>query len=395
MLKQKQFLFPLLLACSLSYFYTILLRAIWVVFQSHMLKQYADTTPFAHFVLLGAILSILFTLFLPQLTKRFGFHPVLIGILILSCCFLILITQTSLKVLKYISFLGLLNLGNLIMTMTGVMVNAALDNRYRTTFQGLYSAFYNIAISIGPLVISAFGDSDLIYFCFFVGCLFFILGMHHLHTNKGLSFKSPPLPKTPQIYSLFRGLHLLKQQPSLFTFILISCINMGFTGHILVYWGDSFALDLQAAQTLPAIFALGATLLTLPISYFADHYAMHQVFKIILFALLITYSCLGGDIHFEHIDYIALMIMGGCIGALAGFANAAIGNHFKKQDLMDTTAILNIFRTLFIVLGVYISGEIVDQMGAAFFNKVMVGVNGCLFVIYLYLHHQETPSSTP
>ena len=108
-----------------------------------------------------------------------------------------------------------------------------------------------------------------------------------------------------------------------------------------------------------------------------------------LIALICAYTYLSLDALFEALDYVALFILGGGVSISVAITSSYIGRLFTGYTLVQATAGFNFIRMLAGIGGVYIAGELIDQIEAYGLNWVMSLTNLILFVFLLNACYQN------
>lgn len=389
MFKNRSFI-PLVLLSSLTlFFFLALSKAFWVVIQVMILKIYDDTTPLAHINAVVIILSLALTLVWPQVMARVSSKYLLSLSLILAggCAALYPALETTF--VGYILALFILLVANVTLISVMAIINQSLNDKYRTTFMGIFNTFYNLSIGLGPFLLVVFHNNTSSFYLW-MGVLFGLLGLIVLRLKKNISFK-PRKDSQPRhfIRKFSGGIDIIKDNRILLLLMITTTINMAMASHLLVFWGDSYNLPLLAAKELPAVFALGAVFLVVPISYLADRKGPLRIYLLTLTALICAYTYLSLDALFEPLDYVALFILGGGVSISVAITSSYIGRLFSGYRLVQATAGFNFMRMLAGIGGVYIAGELIDQIEAYGLNWVMSLTNLILFVFLLNACYQN------
>lgn len=256
--KYKALRTTLALGCFSTYVLLAITKYLNINIQSEIVRAYDDTTPWVALNTLACLFALGINFAIPSLISRHNPQK------ILSC----LLTGVSLMLTYklffnntytlYLCFFTISVLGGTAQTVSQVLINYALSDKYRAGFMGVFNTFYNLAGASGPFLSIVFFPEYTfeLFFCFIVIIIFMILVGFFNKNIINLSEKKTE-QKTNQLSKLFSSVTIFKRNKLFFFICLTTCLNMVSVVHLLVFWQDSYNLDSTAAKSLQSVFFLG------------------------------------------------------------------------------------------------------------------------------------------
>ena len=389
-IKSKFYVPILVLACLSISLLVIVAKAFWVIIQVNVYNEYHDSSPLAHINAIGVLSAVFLTFSLPRLMARVKPRYLLAFSLFLSALMVMSFPFISVSFWGYIITIGVLITSTVAQVIGLTIINETLADAYRTTFQGIYNTLYYLSVAVGPMLVATYGAQYHYALYIYLAIALAVTGAALFLTHSNLIFTEPPGHHHPsRLHRWFEGWHTLNRAPVLFMMSVMTCLNIGVSSNLLVFWGESYHMNVEAAKELPAIFSLGAALLTIPLSYIADRLGVMRTFYGISFVLSICYIVLSLDCAFEMFDYVALFLLGGCISTMTAITLSHVGHFFTNINLAKATAGFSLLRLMGNILGMYMAGEVIDEIKAYGLNLVM-GILNLVFIFVLLLIWRKT-----
>ncbi len=186
------------------------------------------------------------------------------------------------------------------------------------------------------------------------------------------------------------GMTLLYEHPIVLAVIIITGINLGTFGALLIVWAESYAnVSLENAAYLQSMLGLGGMALSVPWGYFTDRVGLMPALMVCLASFCGCYFILSLDDYIFKVDIVALFLVGGCIAALFSISTAIVGDTFKGvRKVTAATSGAMLIKSVLGIGMVYILGESIDHWGAISANVILIVFNGIGMSILLYLKRQ-------
>lgn len=301
------------------------------------------------------MVAVMFLAFLgPRLMARFGTKRVIAGGLAGVAVSLALLPIFP-NVWLWFPIRFLLGLSSeLVWTAGDVWINQLAPEEKRGRIIGITGFFQHGGFAVGPLLLGVLGTDT--WWPLYIGTAIVLFGLAPL-------LIAGPAIKTRLGESKARILHFLKIAPGLMIAGLMFGLIDSATLSLLPVYGLRKELGADMAESMLAIFVIGAMLAQIPMGWLTDHFPARLLMMVGATLTLIMLLAMPWTIADPVLIYPVLGLMGAGLGSFYTIALTEMGRRFEGGALIGVTTTFMFLWASGSVVGPGLSGIAIDVAG--------------------------------
>ncbi len=301
------------------------------------------------------MVAVMFLAFLgPRLMARFGTKRVIAGGLAGVAVSLALLPIFP-NVWLWFPIRFLLGLSSeLVWTAGDVWINQLAPEEKRGRIIGITGFFQHGGFAVGPLLLGVLGTDT--WWPLYIGTAIVLFGLAPL-------LIAGPAIKTRLGESKARILHFLKIAPGLMIAGLMFGLIDSATLSLLPVYGLRKELSADMAESMLAIFVIGAMLAQIPMGWLTDHFPARLLMMVGATLTLIMLVAMPWTIADPVLIYPVLGLMGAGLGSFYTIALTEMGRRFEGGALIGVTTSFMFLWASGSVVGPGLSGIAIDLAG--------------------------------
>lgn len=301
------------------------------------------------------MIGVMFLAFLgPRLMARFGTKRVIAGGLAGVAVSLVLLPIfPSVWIWFPIRFLLGLS-AELVWTAGDVWINQLAPEEKRGRIIGITGFFQHGGFAVGPLLLGVLGTET--WWPLYIGTAIVLVGIAPL-------LLAGPAIKAGSAESRARILHFLKIAPGLMIAGLMFGLIDSATLSLLPVYGLRKELGTDMAESMLAIFVIGAMLAQIPMGWLTDHFPARVLMLIGAAMTFVTLVATPWTIDDPVLIYPVLGLMGAGLGSFYTIALTEMGRRFTGGALIGVTTSFMFLWASGSVIGPGLSGIAIELGG--------------------------------
>lgn len=289
----------------------------------------ADNTLIGLNTAMLALSMLVFSPFVPRLTKRLGFRTVILCSLALEAAMFLCFTLTRNIAMWFVFRLvmGAALVGLFVTAET--WINQIATDATRGRVMGLYATVFALSIGCGPLLIAAIGIEGALPFVVAAGFVFL--------SSLPLLLAGDVSPNLEE-HESFGVVGFVRQAPTLCLAVFVfAFIEIG-TGGLLPVHGVRQGMDHATAATLLTALAAGSVALQFPLGWLADHLNRNTILIVCALGAAICAASLPLAMGTLYLLWPLLFVWGGLFAGIYTLALAIVGERYRGGELVTANA---------------------------------------------------------